>query len=184
MIENDFSKLAFLSENKPALINTGYSQVPKIQPSAILQPLQPISSSTDIFESVYRPNTRSFQSPLMQNGAKKVLDQVTGVYKLINNTPELVNTPRLRPHIDYTTKPKTMNDEKNSAQKSANQEFKVKSNLKRSMSIPNIVNLNDSESGRLILEFNLLLEDRSLLLHILEIVIVIILSVLSLVLKC
>lgn len=136
--------------------------LPNFQPPTLPSNLKNSDvDSTNIFESVYRPNNRlnSFQSPLMKDGSKKVLDPVTGVFKIYSNAPSQlnrVNVPvapisksagndkeNIKPTINYENKPKF--ESKPLVDKSL--QFKPpKSNLKRTLSIPNIASLNDEDT--------------------------------------
>ena len=107
---------------------------------------------------------------MMQDGSKKVLDQYTGVYKYVSEEPGEASkngarvsdqpmTPMITPTVDYSTKPKMADGNINQdSERAADVAFRKKSNLKRTMSIPNIVSLNgefipseSSESGRVCL---------------------------------
>jgi len=122
----------------PALVNTPSSSVPVVKP-------QPANDSSAIFASVYRP-FNSFQSPLirLKDGSKKILDLNLGVYKYVKEAPGEISTkanPVIPPVVDYSTKPrltvKNNNDSEN------NPTIGFRTNLKRTLSIPNIANLNE-----------------------------------------
>lgn len=120
---------------------------PKVDTASI-----PAVDSTNIFESVYRPsrhlNPFEFQSPLMKDGAKKVLDPVTGVFKIYSNPPSKpVKSSLDNDVLNPTLRSFKPNLEINKGKvNSLRQDLSEKSKLKRTMSIPNIASLNDDIS--------------------------------------
>jgi len=178
-ITQDLNALNIREPTKPAFISSQPPSTPAFQPPKFQSPqLQPTDGdSSDIFTAVYMPNTRmnTFQSPLMQDGSKKVLDPYTGVFKyqegFANETPDQAGkkeirvrgqpvTPSMPPTVDYSTKPRPSENNNKNSEAAA---FRANTNLKRTMSIPNIAShLNEefvpsesSESGRVCLCGNL-----------------------------
>ncbi len=103
-ITQDLNALNIREPTKPAFISSQPPSTPAFQPPKFQSPqLQPTDGdSSDIFTAVYMPNTRmnTFQSPLMQDGSKKVLDEYTGVYKyqegFANETPDQAGKKEIR----------------------------------------------------------------------------------------
>lgn len=144
--QNSADKVSFIPNFQASVVPS----LPKFKP-----PIQPVqSTSNNIFDSVYRPSSRMgpIQSPLMKDGAMKVLDPVTGVFKIYSDAPAQPkrNVP------SATTPPTAMFPERpkpHDKSEKINKQKPIVSNLKRTMSIPNIANLSEdissssSESG-------------------------------------
>ena len=141
--ENINESIKFKPVQPPPSLHT-----PKVDPPI----LNPTVDSTNIFESVYRPsrhlNPFEIQSPLMKDGAKKVLDPVTGVFKIYSNPPTRPIKAPLNEEVPApTVKTYKPNLEIfNERLKSPKENLPEKSKLKRTMSIPNIASLNDDIS--------------------------------------
>ena len=97
----------------------------------------------DIYNAIYRPQTRL--TSIQMNGTKKVADPVTGIYRIYSDAP--ANRPQApKPNLSSLsgtsglTKP-ILNTDANRQVRNMT-DLKPKSNLKRTLSIPNIKSLD------------------------------------------
>lgn len=147
-----------LTFKPPQSPSTTHSSLPKIQPPVLPSPAA-VSDDTDIYSSVYRPNIRL--NPIQMNGNKKVVDPVTGIYRIYSDAPQnrsQASKPTVLPEPTRTNtngfdKPVFVShDKKPTSFLETDKEnrnptdYKPKSNLKRTMSIPNITSLDKDTS--------------------------------------
>lgn len=147
-----------LTFKPPQSPSTAQSSLPKIQPPVLPSPAA-VPNDTDIYSSVYRPNIRL--NPIQMNGNKKVVDPVTGIYRIYSDAPQnrsqasksTVLPEPTRTNTNGFDKPVFVSyDKKPTSFLETNKEnrnptdYKPKSNLKRTMSIPNITSLDKDNS--------------------------------------
>jgi len=161
--ENSSNKENVRSENANNSVKfipiTRSVQEPKVQPTS-LQP-NALSNSTNlsetIFNTVYAPTrtNRSFQTPYMKEGTK-VLDPSTGMFSYVPQT-QFIQPPSSAPFKQQQQQPPiakpVVNLKEPEIRPSPSQlptqakksELKPKTNLKRTLSSPNIAKLDDDE---------------------------------------
>ena len=105
--------------------------------------------TTDIYNAIYRPQTRL--TSIQMNGTKKVADPVTGIYRIYSDAP--ANRPQApKPNLSSLSGTSGLSDANGLTKPILNMDanrqvrnmtdLKPKSNLKRTLSIPNIKSLD------------------------------------------